>query len=351
MENFLGQDRMTKEDHCIPEWKTLQTLTNEGKKRKLDTSPPSSEEMTKKNQCASSVVDSFKPLNQGRQKKEAGSSHPSSGSGSSPTSLVNGTCKRKLMMRVGPPSFSVWMDNFLGQEGLTKKINVHHVWKTLQTLQWGKWKRDHLLRLLVKWAAQKKTNMRVGPSFQSGMENFLGQKDEKKINVLPALLILQTLTKGLKKEDGFIISPSSKAMAKKINVHQSGCILQYTNQWGKKEAGSSPPSSGKWAAKRKLMMRVGPLILSLDGKLLGPRRMTNKINVHPEWKTLQTLTNGAKRKDGSSPPFTLVNWAAKKKTNDESGTPRFSLDGKKSWQEGLTKKINVHPPVVDTSNT
>ncbi|GJT65865.1 hypothetical protein Tco_1017345 [Tanacetum coccineum] len=64
-----------------------------------------------------------------------------------------------------------------------------------------------------------------------------------------------------------------------------------TNQWGKKKAGSSPPSSGKWAAKRKLMMRVGPLVLSLDGKLLGTRRMTKKINVHPEWKTLQTLTN------------------------------------------------------------
>ncbi|GJV45698.1 hypothetical protein Tco_1430234 [Tanacetum coccineum] len=46
----------------------------------------------------------------------------------------------------------------------------------------------------------------------------------------------------------------------------------------------------------KLMMRVGPLVLSLDEKLLGPRRMTKKINVHPEWKILQTLTNGAKRK-------------------------------------------------------
>ncbi|GKF27553.1 hypothetical protein Tco_0093895, partial [Tanacetum coccineum] len=58
-----------------------------------------------------------------------------------------------------------------------------------------------------------------------------------------------------------------------------------TNQCGKKEAESSPPS-GKWAAKRKLMMRVGPLVLSLDGKLLGTRRMTKKINVHPEWLTL-----------------------------------------------------------------
>ncbi|GJY78414.1 kinase-like domain, phloem protein 2-like protein [Tanacetum coccineum] len=59
----------------------------------------------------------------------------------------------------------------------------------------------------------------------------------------------------------------------------------------------------------KLMMRVGPLVLSLDGKLLGPRRMTKKINVHPEWKILQTLTNGGKKKAGSS-PSSSVKWAA-----------------------------------------
>ncbi|GKE69979.1 hypothetical protein Tco_1528051 [Tanacetum coccineum] len=46
----------------------------------------------------------------------------------------------------------------------------------------------------------------------------------------------------------------------------------------------------------RLMMRVGPLVLSLDGKLLGQRRMTKKINVHPEWLILQNLTNGTKRK-------------------------------------------------------
>ncbi|GJR33354.1 hypothetical protein Tco_1109586 [Tanacetum coccineum] len=102
-----------------------------------------------------------------------------------------------------------------------------------------------------------------------------------------------------------------------------------TNQWGKKEAGSSPPSSGKWAAKRKLMMRVGPLILSLDGKLLGPRRMTKKINVHPEWLILQTLTNGAKRKLDHL-LLHLVNgllW----KTNDESETPHSQSRWKTYW--------------------
>ncbi|GKC28326.1 hypothetical protein Tco_1035620, partial [Tanacetum coccineum] len=83
-----------------------------------------------------------------------------------------------------------------------------------------------------------------------------------------------------------------------------------TNQWGKKEAGSSPPSSGKWAAKRKPMNWRG----SLDGKLLGTRRMTKKINVHPEWKTLQTLTNEL-----------------------------ACLDGKLLGTRRMTKKINVHP--------
>ncbi|GJR46887.1 urease isoform X1 [Tanacetum coccineum] len=88
------------------------------------------------------------------------------------------------------------------------------------------------------------------------------------------------------------------------------------------------------------MMRVGPLVLSLDGKLLRPRRMTKKINVHPEWKILQTLTNGAKRKMDHL-LLHLVNgllW----KTNDESETPR-SLDGKLLGPKRITKKINVHP--------
>ncbi|GKA01108.1 hypothetical protein Tco_0673773 [Tanacetum coccineum] len=61
-------------------------------------------------------------------------------------------------------------------------------------------------------------------------------------------------------------------------------------------------------------MRVGPLILSLDGKLLGPRRMTKKINVLPEWTTLQTLTNEL-----------------------------ACLDGKLLGPRRMTKKINVHP--------
>ncbi|GJV45696.1 hypothetical protein Tco_1430232 [Tanacetum coccineum] len=122
-----------------------------------------------------------------------------------------------------------------------------------------------------------------------------------------------------------------------------------TNQCGKKEAGSSPPSSGKWAAKRKLMMRVGPLVLSLDGKLLGPRRMTKKINVHPEWLILQTLTNGAKRKLDHL-LLHLVNgllW----KTNDESGTPRSQSGWKTSWAKKDDKEDQCASRVEDSSNT
>ncbi|GKA69937.1 hypothetical protein Tco_0776001 [Tanacetum coccineum] len=122
--------------------------------------------------------------------------------------------------------------------------------------------------------------------------------------------------------------------------------------------------SGKWAAKRKQMMRVGPLVLSLDGKLLGTIRMTKKINVHPERKTLQTLTNGAKRKldylhlslakkDDKEDQCTsqcealqiiTMNWrGCKKKTNDESGTLRSQSGWKTSWDKRHDKKIKCIP--------
>ncbi|GJS31473.1 hypothetical protein Tco_0492093 [Tanacetum coccineum] len=96
------------------------------------------------------------------------------------------------------------------------------------------------------------------------------------------------------------------------------------------------------------MMRVGPLVLSLDGKLLGTRRMTKKINVHPEWKTLQTLTNGAKRK------LHLVNglqMGCKKKTNDESGTSRSQSGWKTSWDKKDDKEDQCASRVEDSSNT
>ncbi|GJS06978.1 hypothetical protein Tco_0363774 [Tanacetum coccineum] len=99
----------------------------------------------------------------------------------------------------------------------------------------------------------------------------------------------------------------------------------------------------------KLMMRVGPLVLSLDGKLLGPRRMTKKINVHPEWKILQTLTNGAKRKLDHL-LLHLVNgllW----KTNDESGTPRSQSGWKTSWAKKDDKEDQCASRVEDSSNT
>ncbi|GKG36243.1 hypothetical protein Tco_0443921, partial [Tanacetum coccineum] len=56
--------------------------------------------------------------------------------------------------------------------------------------------------------------------------------------------------------------------------------------------------------------------------------MTKKINVHPEWKIFQTLTNGAKRKLDHL-LLHLVNgllW----KTNDESGVtpPKSDCSGK-----------------------
>ncbi|GJS81514.1 hypothetical protein Tco_0748055 [Tanacetum coccineum] len=101
----------------------------------------------------------------------------------------------------------------------------------------------------------------------------------KKINVHPEWLTLQTLTNGAKRKLHLKDDKEDKCASRVVDSSN-------TNQWGKKEA-----ASGEWAAKRKLMMRVGPLVLSLDGKLLGTRRMTKKINVHPEWKTLQTLIN------------------------------------------------------------
>ncbi|GJR60541.1 hypothetical protein Tco_1502703 [Tanacetum coccineum] len=219
----------------------------------------------KEDQCASRVEDSSNTNQWG--KKEAGSSPPSSG---------KWAAKRKLMMRVGPLVLSL-DGKLLGPRRMTKKINVHPEWLILQTLTNGaKRKLDHLLLHLSGW----KTSW--------------AKKDDK--------------------ED---------QCASRVEDSSN------TNQWGKKEAGSSPPSSGKWAAKRKLMMRVGPLILSLDGKLLGPRRMTKKINVHPEWLILQTQTNGAKRKLDYL-LLHLVNrllW----KTNDESGTPCSQSGWKTSW--------------------
>ncbi|GJZ20605.1 arogenate dehydratase/prephenate dehydratase 6, chloroplastic-like protein [Tanacetum coccineum] len=229
---------------------------------------------------------------------------------------------------------------------MTKKINVHPEWKILQTLTNGaKRKLDHLLLHLVNGLLWKTNDKSGTPHSQSGWKTSWAKKDDK--------------------ED---------QCASRVEDSSN------TNQWGKKEAGSSPPSSGKWAAKRKLMMRVGPLVLSLDGKLLGPRRMTKKINVHPEWKILQTLTNvlldgkllGPRRmtkKINVHPEWkilqTLTNGAKRKldhlllhlvngllwKTNDESGTPRSQSGWKTSWAKKDDKEDQCASRVEDSSNT
>ncbi|GJS42040.1 phospholipase-like protein [Tanacetum coccineum] len=201
----------------------------------------------KKDRCASREEDSSNTNQWG--KKEAGSSPLSSG------------CCGKLMMRVGPLVLSL-DGKLLGPKRMTKKINVHPEWKILQTLtNEAKRKLDHLLLHLVK------------------------------INMCA------------------------------VDVARSSLDFSNTNQWGKKEAGSSPSSSGKWAA----------------------------INVHPEWKILQTLTNRAKRKLDHL-LLHLVNgllW----KTNDESGTPRSQSGWKTSWAKKDDKEDQCASRVEDSSNT
>ncbi|GJS95970.1 hypothetical protein Tco_0802938 [Tanacetum coccineum] len=117
---------------------------------------------------------------------------------------------------------------------------------------------------------QWKTNDESGtPRSQSGWKTSWDKKDDKKDQCASRVEDSSNTNQWGKKEAGSSPPSSGKWAAKRKLMMR--------------EAGSSPPSSGKWAAKRKLMMRVGPLVLSLDGKLLGTRRMTKKINVHPEW--------------------------------------------------------------------
>ncbi|GJR33353.1 hypothetical protein Tco_1109585 [Tanacetum coccineum] len=296
---------------------------------------------------------------------------------------------------------------------MTKKINVHPEWLILQTLTNGaKRKLDHLLLHLVNGLLWKTNEWSGTPFVSSGWKTSGPRRDDKEdqcdipsvlwktneMRVGPLVLIL----------DGKLLGP--RRMTKKINVHPEWLILQTLTNGAKRkldhlllhlvngllwktndESGTPRSQSGwktSWAKKddkedqcccRKLMMRVGPLVLSLDGKILGPRRMTNNMNVHPELFILQTLTNGAKRKLDhllfhlSRDPSisvcerkllgaknddkeeqcssrvvilsTLTNRAKRKlehllfhlemgllwKTNDESGTPRSQSGWKTSW--------------------
>ncbi|GKA69938.1 hypothetical protein Tco_0776002 [Tanacetum coccineum] len=436
--------RMTKKINVHPEWKTLQTLTN-GHTRKLDRSPPSSgKRAASKKESVRRVGPSFsvwygkllgprrmtkkinkwaakrKPMNwrsrlgriissflvNGCKRKTNGigmvglveSSLPSSES--SPPSSGKWAVKRKPMnwhrrfgriilllhsgtmgcLKINNGLGACLDGKLLGPRRMTKKINVHPEWKTLQTLtnelacilssqahthtyphkkddkedecasrvvdssntnQWGKKEAGSSPPSSGKWAAKRKLMMRVGPLVLSLDGKLLGpRRMTKKINVHPEWKILQTLTNGAKRKlDHLLLHLSGwKTSWAKKDDKEDQCASRVvdssnTNQWGKKEAGSSPPSSGKWAAKRKLMMRVGPLVLSLDGKLLGPRRMTKKINVHPEWVDSSNTNQCGKKEAGSSPPSS-GKWAAKRKLMMRVGPLVLSLDGKLLGQEG-----------------
>ncbi|GJS64687.1 hypothetical protein Tco_0679251 [Tanacetum coccineum] len=223
-----------------------------------------------------------------------------------------------------------------------------------------------------------KTNDESGtPRSQSGWKTSWAKKDDKKINV----------------QFPVVDSSNNNQWAKRNSWITPTFHLYMCRLWTNNE--ESGPLSSKWlilkttnGAKRKLdhlsfiwymsyygklIDESGPLVLSLDGKLLGPRRMTKKINVHPEWKIPNT-NQWAKRKQiisyfncgklyDESVPLNLStdeHFLAKKddkessilcKNNDETGPLVLSLDGKLLGPRRMTKKINVHPEWLIPSNT
>ncbi|GKA77461.1 ALP1-like protein [Tanacetum coccineum] len=189
-----------------------------------------------------------------------------------------------------------------------------------QTLTNGaKRKLDHLLLHLVNELLWKTNDESGTPRSQSGWKTFRAKKDDKEdqcasrvedylntnqcavdgdLRFILKLDHLVYLVNGLlwKTNDESGTPPSQsgwKTSWAKKDDKEDQCESRKTND----ESGTPRSQSGwktSWAKKDdkedqcccgKLMMRVGPLVLSLDGKLLGPRRMTKKINVHPEWKT------------------------------------------------------------------
>ncbi|GJY60410.1 hypothetical protein Tco_0461067 [Tanacetum coccineum] len=243
----LAWRRDAKKINVHPEWKDSQTLTNRIGVVWVESSPPSSGKWAAKR----------KPMNWRE------SSPPSSGNGRLDGKLF-GLRRMTKKINVHPEwktlqtltnELACLDGKLLGTRRMTKKINVHPEWKTLQTLT------NELACLDGKL---------LGP-----------RRMTKKINVHPEWKTLQTLTNELACLDGKLLGP--RRMTKKINVHPEWKTLQtLTNE-----------------------------LACLDGKLLGPRRMTKKINVHPEWLILQTLTNGAKG-TLDHPLLSSGKWAEKK---------------------------------------
>ncbi|GKD82556.1 hypothetical protein Tco_1349395 [Tanacetum coccineum] len=151
----------------------------------------------------------------------------------------------------------------------------------------GKGKLDHLLLHLVNGAAVKTTE-RVDPSFSVWMENFWQEGLQQKMNVASRrewdhLVLSQIVKHSFTQEDD-----------KEINGKSRVVDLQTLTQWGKKEAGSSPPLS------EENYVESGTPDLESGWKTSGQEN-DKEMNVQPECLILQTLTNMEKRKLGSSP--------------------------------------------------
>ncbi|GJT09148.1 hypothetical protein Tco_0843610 [Tanacetum coccineum] len=190
---------------------------------------------------------------------------------------------------------------------MTKKINVHPEWKILQTLTNGaKRKLDHLLLHLVNGLLWKTNDESGTPHSQSGWKTSWAKKDDKEDQC--ASRVEDSSNTNQCAVDGdlrFILKVKINMCA--VDVARSSLDFSNTNQWGKKEAGSSPSSSGRG--------RLG-LEYSLDHLLLH-----------------------------------LVKWAAFGRLMIECGTPRSQSGWKTSWAKKDDKEDQCASRVEDSSNT
>ncbi|GJR33351.1 hypothetical protein Tco_1109583 [Tanacetum coccineum] len=255
-----------KEMNLHPEWSILQTQTNVAKRN-----------------WRSSLFQLVKwaALTNGG-KKDAGSSPPFIRRDDNKINVHPEVVDLQTLTKVQKGS---WIHLHLHLKD-TKKMNVHPEWLILQTLTNGaKRKLDHLLLHLVNELLWKTNDESATPRSQSGWKTSWAKKDDK--------------------ED---------ECASRV-VDSSN-----TNQWGKKEAGSSPHSSGKWAALDITPLssvkwsaienndEVGPLILIPDRKLLAKK--DDKEDQCASRVVDSSNTNQWGKKEAGSSPLSSGKWAA-----------------------------------------
>ncbi|GKE45090.1 hypothetical protein Tco_1472374 [Tanacetum coccineum] len=134
---------------------------------------------------------------------------------------------------------------------MTKKMNVHPEWKILQTLTNGaKRKLDHLLLHLVNGLLWKTNDESGTPRSQSGWKTSWAKKDDKEDQCASRVVDSSNTNQWVVDGDlRFILKVGSSFCNQcAVDVARSSLDFSNTNQWGKKKAGSSPSSSGKWAA-------------------------------------------------------------------------------------------------------